>query len=106
MRGACDALEQFLNGGYPLGVIEADRRCHESLIDAAGMRRLSALYHRAPLPIIHGPSKDEQSWRDDCVRTLAEHRQITAALTARDAADARRLLRNHLLQRSILPMCH
>jgi len=103
---ACDAFEQFLEGGYPLGVMEADRRFHESLIDAAGMRRLSALYHRAPLPLIHGHSEDEQTWRAECVRTLGEHRQIIDALTSRDAGLAKSLLRTHLEQRSILPMCH
>jgi DNA-binding GntR family transcriptional regulator len=103
---ACDEFEQFLNGGYPLGVIEADRRFHESLIDAAGMRRLSALYHRAPLPLIHRHSESEDTWRTECVRTLAEHRQIVAALGERDAAKAKRLIRQHLIQRSILPMCH
>jgi DNA-binding GntR family transcriptional regulator len=103
---ACDAFEQFMAGGYPLGVIEADRRFHESLIEAAGMRRLSALYHRAPLPLIHGRSEDEDTWRRECLRTLGEHRQILTALSARDAVQAKRLLRSHLTQRSILPMCH
>jgi DNA-binding GntR family transcriptional regulator len=103
---ACDAFEQFLEGGYPLGVMEADRRFHELLIDAAGMRRLSALYHRAPLPLIHGRGEDEQTWRSECVRTLSEHRRIIHALAARDAETAKRLLRSHLNQRSILPMCH
>ena len=103
---ACDAFEQFLSGGYPLGVIEADRRFHESLVDAARMRRLSALYHRAPLPLIHGHGENEQTWRRECERTLSEHRQIVAALIDRDAAQARRRLSEHLMQRSIMPMCH
>lgn len=106
LSAACDAFEQFMAGGYPLGVLEADRRFHELLIDAAGMRRLSALYHRAPLPLIHGPSENEDVWRSACDRTRSEHRQILAALSARDAAAAKRLLRSHLIQRSILPMCH
>jgi DNA-binding GntR family transcriptional regulator len=103
---ACDAFEQFMAGGYPLGVIEADRRFHECLIDAAGMRRLSALYHRAPLPLVHGHGEDEQAWRCECQRTLGEHRQIIAALSDRDAPRAKRALNDHLIQRSMLPMRH
>lgn len=106
LAAACDAFEQFLSGGYPLGVIEADRRFHESLIDAARMRRLSALYHRAPLPLIHGHGEAEETWRRECERTLSEHRQIVAALAARDAERAKRRLTDHLMQRSIMPMCH
>jgi DNA-binding GntR family transcriptional regulator len=106
LKQASDAFEQFLEGGYSLGVMEADRRFHESLIDAAGMRRLSTLYHRAPLPLIHGHSQDHDSWRAECLRTLNEHRQIIAALLDRDAEEGKRVLRHHLTQRSILPMRH
>ncbi|MGB7158425.1 MAG: GntR family transcriptional regulator [Tepidisphaeraceae bacterium] len=106
MVEAADELERFVIGNYPLGVLEADRRFHESLIDAAGMRRLSILYHRAPLPLIHGDIESRDTWQQACTRTLAEHRQILDALQKRDADDAKRILRLHLTHRSMLPMCH
>ena len=102
---AVDEFEGFLKRGYALGVIEADRRFHEALIDAAGMRRLSLLYHRAPLPLIHGDVENQDFWRQSCERTLAEHRQILASLKKRDAAEAKRVLAMHLTHRSMLPVC-
>jgi len=106
LRDAVDELEGFLKRSYSLGVIEADRRFHESLIDLAGMRRLSMLYHRAPLPLIHSVTETKEKWRHETERTLAEHRSILAALRSRDAERAKRTLRQHLNQRSILPLCH
>jgi DNA-binding GntR family transcriptional regulator len=106
MRQATDEFARFLGGNYSLGVLEADRRFHESLIDAAQMRQLSALYHRAPLPIIRGKTEGQQVWQDACARTLTEHRDIVAALTDRDAEGAKRILRAHLTKRPMLPVCH
>lgn len=61
-----------MKDGYSLAVIEADRRFHESLIEAAGMDRLTLLYHRAPLPLIHREVVDESFWKLACKRTVAE----------------------------------
>jgi len=102
---ACDELEQFMRGGYSLGVVEADRRFHEALIDAAGSRRLSMLYSRAPLPLLHRHLEDPDVWQEICSGTLGEHRQIIAALSRRDAAEARSLLREHVTKRSLVPTC-
>jgi DNA-binding GntR family transcriptional regulator len=103
LERAVDEFAQFAAGGYFLGVMEADRRFHESLIEAARMRRLSALYHRAPLPLIHRHTEDLGAWQKACDGTLAEHRQILAALAARDAANAKRVLCAHLMHRSMIP---
>ena len=105
LRQATDEFARFLEGGYSLGVLEADRRFHEALIDAAQMQRLSALYHRAPLPLIRGGTEDQMRWSEACVRTLGEHRQILTALSKRDADGAKRFLRSHL-SRPTLPVCH
>jgi DNA-binding GntR family transcriptional regulator len=69
------------------------------------MRRLSALYHRAPLPLIHGDTEDRERWRKSCARTLSEHRQILAALSTGDAEKAKRILRVHLTHQPMLPVC-
>ena len=102
---ACDEFEGFLRGGYWLGVIEADRRFHEVLISAPGLRRLADLYRRAPLPMIHGATEDRPAWESACTRTLAEHRRIVAALAARDGGAAKSVLREHLANRPMLPIC-
>lgn len=102
---AYEQFEQFFKGGYSLGTVEADRRFHEALINAAGMRRLSALYLRAPLPLIHGHTEDQHVWEEECARTLSEHRVILDALKKGDAEKAKLMLRSHLMQRSLLPMC-
>lgn len=106
MGQAVDEFARLLEGGYSLGVIEADRRFHEALIDAARMRRLSNLYQLAPLPLIHGDTEDPDRWREACARTVKEHREILAALEARDAAGAKKILRAHLTHLPVLPICH
>ncbi len=106
MTQANNEFGRLFEEGYSLGVIEADRRFHEALIDGARMRRLSHLYHRAPLPLIHGDTEDTNHWREACERTLVEHGQILAALTARNADEAKRVLRTHLAHWAILPVCH
>lgn len=104
LKRAVDEFEQFARGEYFLGVMEADRRFHEALIEAAGMRRLSALYHRGPLPLVHRQTEDHGVWAEVCNRTLAEHRQIIASLAERDADKAKRALRQHLDRRPMLPL--
>src|SRR3954466_8072517 len=60
LNQACEEFAEFMRGGYSLGAIEADRRFHESLVNAPGLRRLSHLYRRAPLPMIHGEPEDRE----------------------------------------------
>jgi DNA-binding GntR family transcriptional regulator len=106
LKRAIDEFAQFSGGGYFLGVLEADRRFHEAIVEAAGMRRLSALYHRAPLPLIHRDTQDRAVWDKSCERTLVEHREILALLTKRDAEGAKGVLRQHLNKRPMLPIYH
>lgn len=104
MTQASEEFVQLFEGEYSLGAIEADRRFHESLIEAARMRRLSKLYQLAPLPLIHGDTEDPTRWREACQRTIDEHRQILDALAARDADGAKRVLRTHLTHLPMLPL--
>lgn len=104
LRKACDHLELLVRENYLLGVAEADRRFHEALIEAAGNRRLIALYHRAPLPIICHPMFSKQQWAASTAgETLNEHRAILAAILDGDVAGAQRLLRSHLTDRYLMP---
>ncbi len=105
MRDSCDQLERLVREEYHLGVAEADRRFHESLVDAAGNKRLSALYARAPLPIIHPIVVSGKQWAESVRRTLEEHRLIFNTIIAGDAEEARQALRLHLLDRYLIPLC-
>ena len=105
LERACDEFERLLRDGYSLGVIEADRRFHENLISMPRLRRLSDLYRRAPLPMIHHHTQEQSVWTQECSRTLAEHREIIRALRTRDAGEAKQVLRRHLGGRPLLPIC-
>ncbi len=104
MSQAGEEFGRLIENEYSLGAIEADRRFHEALIDAARMRRLSKLYQLAPLPLIHGHTEDPTRWREACLRTMTEHRLILDALAARDAEEAKRVLRTHLAHLPMLPL--
>lgn len=104
LRAACDEFESFLRSGYMLGVSEADRRFHEAIVEAADNRRLTALYRRAPLPLVHMAVVSDEHFAEISREVLAEHRAILAAIRARDAAKAQKLLRRHLSQRSQIPL--
>lgn len=105
MKKACDQFDLLLAEGYLLAVAEADRRFHESLIDAAQNKRLALLYHRAPLPIIYPRMFSHQQWLARAAHdTVEEHRTILAATLKGDVAEAQRLLRSHLTERYIKAM--
>jgi DNA-binding GntR family transcriptional regulator len=105
MKDSCEQLERLVREEYHLGVAEADRRFHESLVNAAGNKRLSTLYARAPLPIIHPIIVSGQQWAETVRRTLEEHRLILDTILAGDADEARRSLRIHLVDRHLIPLC-
>ncbi len=100
MRDSCDQLEQLVQEDYHLGVAEADRRYHEALINAARNQRLSSLYARAPLPIVHPILVTGRHWAETVRRTLEEHRSILDAILAGESDLARKRLRHHLLDRN------
>ena len=105
MRESCDQLERLVREEYHLGVAEADRRFHESLVQSAGNKRLSALYSRAPLPIIHPIVVSGKQWAETVQRTLDEHRAILSEILAGDVDSARKRLEVHLLDRHLIPLC-
>ncbi len=100
LKKACEEFEQFVSGGYLLGVVEADHRFHEALVSAAASSRLSMLYNRAPLPLIQRRMEEPEVWMEVCRAALAEHRQILSALAHRDAHLARQRLHEHITKRS------
>jgi DNA-binding GntR family transcriptional regulator len=104
LADACDEFEGFLRSEYMLGVAEADRRFHEELVRAAENARLSMLYSRAPLPLIHSQVVSQAGFSQLAAEVIGEHRAILAALLERDAATAIRLLRRHLTLRCRVPL--
>ncbi len=106
MEDACDELAHLIERSYLLGASEADRRFHEVLVAAAGNRRLSMLYQRAPLPMLHGRIIGQEQWAAECRVSLDHHRQIVAALRQADGPSAKEILRRHLDEHPILPLHH
>jgi DNA-binding GntR family transcriptional regulator len=105
LRKACEQLERLLQEAYYLGVAEADRRFHEGLIQAAGSKRLAMLYERAPLPMISPGIVSGIEWTKTVHRTIEEHRRILDSLLAGDKATALDVLRTHLTERFLIPLC-
>lgn len=87
-----DALE---DADDRLGWIAGDIGFHEALYGPAGRPRSLALFRQLRAPIDRfsaqalGPGARKQGWAD-------EHRQLIAAVTAKDAAAARAILNQHL----------
>lgn len=104
MRVSCEQLERLVKEEYMLGVAEADRRYHESLIEAAGNKRLMMLYQRAPLPIIHPEVISGHAWEVRVQKTLNEHRSILEAVLEGNAEEAKVMLGTHLYERAIVPL--
>lgn len=105
MRDACDQLERLVREDYLLGVAEADRRFHEAIIETAANKRLSMLYQRAPLPIIHPVILSGPQWLANVQQTLEEHRAILVAILNSDVDAAQEILCTHLKERSLIPLC-
>lgn len=105
MREAMEAFESLASRQYVLGTMEADRRFHEGLVNAAGLRLLTMLYQRAPLPMISRSIAGKEEWNASATATLDDHRAILSALEHRDAAKAKRVLESHLRRASMLPLC-
>jgi len=105
MREACDQLERLMDEFYCLGVTEADRRFHQSLVEAAGNQRAVLLYHRAPLPIIHPIIISRDQWLAWVQQTLAEHRTILSAIVGQQIDKAQAMLRVHLHDHAYIPLC-
>ena len=96
LMACCDAMKQMIEGGFELGFLEADRQFHQTLVKLTENERLLRLYNRAPLPITFSPMEDRQTRIESGLVTVAEHRQIVAALHERRLNEAVELLELHL----------
>lgn len=102
MKNACDQLERLISENYFLSAAEADWRFHDALIDATVNKRLASVYRHAPLPIIVPDVISGPRWEAAVRQTVQEHRAILAAILASDASQAKKLLRSHIIERTML----
>lgn len=101
LQQAIDHLRSLIDDGYLLGASEADRRFHERLVELAGNRRLTMIYMRAPLPMIHGRIANTPFWEPEMRQTLEEHRLILALILKGEVQKAQQAIRNHLNDRLV-----
>jgi DNA-binding GntR family transcriptional regulator len=98
LRETVDLMQQLMEAGFEYGFFEADRRCHEILVEMAGNPRLQRIYQQAPLPLSPMEEPDEAARRRNMEGTFAEHREFCRLLEENRLAELRKLLRLHLLR--------
>jgi DNA-binding GntR family transcriptional regulator len=96
MHAAVRALEESIDEGDRMGLVEHDLRFHHELVDGMTSERLGGLFEsvagelRLCLTLVGGTSYDDPSI------AVREHQAILGALEQGDAEAARRLLGEHL----------
>jgi DNA-binding GntR family transcriptional regulator len=96
LRDSCRRFEQLIGDSFLLGAAEADQRFHDALIERAGSRRLSIVYHRARLLVAQPGVFDRKEWLATASQLVEEHRAILSAIQESRPEEAQRLLRAHL----------
>ena len=99
LQQAIDQFQALIHNGYLLGASEADRRFHERLVELGGNRRLTMIYQRAPLPMMHRSFVDTPRWEPEMRRTLEEHRTILKLILQGKSRQAQAAICNHLSDR-------
>jgi DNA-binding GntR family transcriptional regulator len=96
LHDAVRALEEAIDEGDRLGLVEQDLRFHHELVDGMTSDRLGGLFEsvtgelRLCLTLVGGTSYDDPRV------ALHEHEAVLEALERGDVDEARRLLREHL----------
>jgi DNA-binding GntR family transcriptional regulator len=99
LQRAIDQLAEMIENKYMLGTSESDRLFHEKLVELAGNRRLTMIYLRAPLPMLHAHLATISNWDVHMRKTLKEHGTILELLLKGDAKRAELALYDHLGER-------
>lgn len=102
MSKAIDRLEKLISNSDIVEIAEADWGFHHALVQASGNKRLTSVYHHAPLPLIMPDETSGPKWEDAMRQTVREHRAILAAMLDGKPDEAVRLLRNHISDRSLV----
>jgi len=101
LQQAIDQLQAMIEGRYILGASEADRRFHEQLVALAGNRRLTMIYDRAPLPMLHAHIINTPQWEPQMRKSLEEHTAILALIRQGNLKQAQDALHEHLSERHV-----
>ena len=96
MQDACNVFERLIDENYHLSVAEADWRFHESLVEAAGNKRLAMTYRHAPILLMQAHVRCGRAWAQRARKTGEEHSAILKAILAGDVSKAKKFLRSHL----------
>jgi DNA-binding GntR family transcriptional regulator len=95
LRGHCAAMERAAADGDLARVAQLNSRFHAALIDASGNRRLPAMLTSVMhAPLILGTFRRYDA--EAMARSMNHHRELVAALTARDPAWAESVMRAHV----------
>jgi DNA-binding GntR family transcriptional regulator len=95
LRGHCAAMERAAADGDLTRVAQLNSRFHAALIDASGNRRLPAMLTSVMhAPLILGTFRRYDA--EAMARSMNHHRELVAALTARDPAWAESVMRSHV----------
>jgi DNA-binding GntR family transcriptional regulator len=95
LRGQCDAMEQAVADGDFTRVAQLNALFHAAVIEASRNRRLPAMLTSVMhAPLIVGTFRRYD--RDEMARSMGHHRELVAALTARDPAWAESVMRAHI----------
>ncbi|GAA3935389.1 GntR family transcriptional regulator [Actinomadura viridis] len=95
LRGQCDAMERAAADGDLARLARLNSRFHAAVIDASGNRRLPAMLTSVMhAPLILGTFRRYDA--EELARSMNHHRELVAALTARDPAWAEAVMRAHV----------
>jgi DNA-binding GntR family transcriptional regulator len=95
LGGHCAAMERAAADGDLARVAQLNSRFHAALIDASGNRRLPAMLTSVMhAPLILGTFRRYDA--EAMARSMNHHRELVAALTARDPAWAESVMRAHV----------
>jgi DNA-binding GntR family transcriptional regulator len=95
LRGHCSAMERAAADGDLARVAQLNSRFHAALNDASGNRRLPAMLTSVMhAPLILGTFRRYDA--EAMARSMNHHRELVAALTARDPAWAESVMRAHV----------
>jgi DNA-binding GntR family transcriptional regulator len=81
----CSDMESMAQGGYPMGVGEADLRFHEAIIQAAHNSKLNQIYQSANLPLTFVNNPQVKKEPRILMEDARQHRMILEALKKKDA---------------------
>jgi DNA-binding GntR family transcriptional regulator len=101
LQEICDDFTAMYQRGYFNGALEADVKFHEALMSLSDNKKLISAYFTSNIPLFHQKLGLTHVHMDDYELTDVEHREIVAALRARDLPLAEHTMSKHLVRGEI-----